>query len=167
MMWALGLSVDSLVDGFIQEINEGRGATGGNMAIDQIVGGFEQAIYEQAVSTIINSMIDGMITPMLTAALTGASISEIVSQAAIDQMIASASAAVEVLNTLLNSEDFQKGMEKLKGTIAGIGNTAGRAIPAMRSYQKQMASTGWAAGSDGVIYNAAEKAAEEAFQDQV
>lgn len=163
-MSTLGLSVDGLVDGFIQEINEGRGAAAGTWLADQIIGGFEQAIYEQAITSIINSMIDGMITPMLTAALTGASISEIVSQAAIDQMIASASAAVEVLNTLLNSEDFQKGMEKLSETIASIGNTAGRAIPAMRSYQKQMASTGWDVDKDGVIYNAAEKAAEEAFQ---
>ncbi len=145
----LGLSMDGLVSGFINEVNEGRGAQAGSWLANEIAAGFEQAVYEQAVNTILSSIIDGLITPMITAALAGSSISDVVSAAAIDNMIANATAALDALNVLLNSEEFKEGMEKMKVTVKDFGNSIGAGVQPMSTYQRQVTNTGNAAASAG------------------
>ncbi|UXC20155.1 phage tail length tape measure family protein [Comamonas squillarum] len=157
----LGLSMDGLVDGFINEINEGRGAEAGSWLANQISAGFEQAVYEQAVNTILASMIDGMITPMLTAALTGANVADAVSGAAIDNMISNANAALQALNTLLTSTEFVEGMEKIKVTVKSLGNSIGVSIPKMRSYQGGVSSLGSSYDSSAKAANSAADAAKK------
>ncbi len=157
----LGLSMDGLVDGFINEINEGRGAEAGSWLANQISAGFEQAVYEQAVNTILASMIDGMITPMLTAALTGANVADAVSGAAIDNMISNANAALQALNTLLTSTEFVEGMEKIKVTVKSLGNSIGVSIPKMRSYQGGVSSLGSSYDSSAKAANSAAEAAKK------
>jgi len=157
----LGLSMDGLVDGFINEINEGRGAEAGSWLANQISAGFEQAVYEQAINTILSSMIDGMITPMLTAALTGANVADAVSGAAIDNMISNANAAIQALNTLLTSTEFVEGMEKLKVTVKSLGNSIGVSVPKMRSYQGGVSNLGSSYDSSAKAANSAADAAKK------
>lgn len=143
----LGLSMDGLVSGFITEVNEGRGAQAGGWLADQIAMGFEQAVYEQAVNTILSSIIDGLITPMITAAMAGSSIADAVSAAAIENMIANANAALEALNVLLTSTEFIEGMEKIKVTVTKLGNSIGGSMRPMQSYHSSITNTGNAASS--------------------
>jgi len=157
----LGLSMDGLVDGFINEINEGRGAEAGSWLANQISAGFEQAVYEQAINTILSSMIDGMITPMLTAALTGANMADAVSGAAIDNMISNANAAIQALNTLLTSTEFVEGMEKLKVSVKSLGNSIGVSVPKMRSYQGGVSNLGSSYDSSAKAANSAADAAKK------
>lgn len=151
----LGLSMDGLVDGFINEINEGRGADAGSWLANEIAGGFERAVYEQAITAILSSMIDGMITPMITAALTGSNIADAVSTAAINNMIANANAALKALNALLESTEFKEGMEKLKTEMKSLGNGIGSSIKVMATYRGSV-------GSVGSSYSATAKAADSA-----
>ncbi|WP_429949290.1 hypothetical protein ACQYWY_20375 [Comamonas sediminis] len=151
----LGLSMDGLVDGFINEINEGRGADAGSWLANEIAGGFERAVYEQAITAILSSMIDGMITPMITAALTGSNIADAVSTAAINNMIANANAALKALNALLESTEFKEGMEKLKTEMKSLGNGLGSSIKVMATYRGSV-------GSVGSSYSATTKAANSA-----
>lgn len=162
----MGLSMDGLVGGFITEVNEGRGAQAGGWLANQIAMGFEQAVYEQAVNTILSSIIDGMITPMLTAAMTGSSMADAVSAAAIDNMIANANAALEALNVLLTSTEFQEGMEKIKVTVTKLGNSIGGGMRPMQNYQSSITNTGNAASSAGGKLDAAADALARIAQER-
>lgn len=137
---AMGLSVDSLVSGFLTEVNEGRGASAGAWLADTIAAGFEQAIYGQAIEIIMNSIIDGVITPVVTAAMTGAVVSEAVSDAAIETMVANARAAAEALNVLLNDPEFKKAMDSVLGIVKDLGNSIGASIPKMSTYKSSTSS---------------------------
>lgn len=162
----LGLSMDSLVSGFIGEINAGRGSTAGAWLADEIAVGFEQAVYTQAVNTILASIIDGMITPMISAALTGSSIADAVSAAAIDNMIANANAALEALNVLLNSVEFIEGLEKIKVTVTSVGNSVGSSIRPMGSYSSSARETGNAATEAAQKMDAANDTAQRIAQER-
>lgn len=154
-MNTLGLSMDSLTKGFIQEINEGRGSSAGSWLADQIASGFEQSVYERGVNAILTTMVDGMITPMVTAMVTGSAVTDAVSAAAIDNMIANANAALAVLNSILNSAEFKEGLKKLQITVKDLGNTAGSQIKPMTTYRSSVASTGRAADSASAKLNSA------------
>lgn len=130
----LGLSMDGLVDGFINEINEGRGAQAGEWLADSIAAGFEQAIYRQAVTTILNSIIDGVITPVVTAAMAGSSVTGLVSGAAIDSMVANAKAAAAALKTLLSDPAFKAMLDETIDFVRDLGNDLGSVIPPMSTY---------------------------------
>lgn len=156
---AMGLSVDSLVSGFLTEVNEGRGASAGAWLADTIAAGFEQAIYGQAIEIIMNSIVDGVITPVVTAAMTGAVVSEAVSDAAIETMVANARAAAEALNILLNDPEFKKAMDVVLGIVKDLGNSIGASIPKMSTYK---ASTTNLANSYIVATKATDAAAEAA-----
>ncbi|GAB2731508.1 tape measure protein [Comamonas sediminis] len=151
----LGLSVDGLVDGFINEINEGRGAQAGEWLADSIASGFEQAIYRQAVTTILNSIIDGVITPVVTAAMAGSSVSGLVSGAAIETMVANAKAAAVALKTLLNDPAFKAMLDETIDFVRDLGNDIGSVIPPMSTYSPAIKDV--AKG-----YDSATKAAEDA-----
>ncbi|MGE8321274.1 MAG: phage tail length tape measure family protein [Comamonas sp.] len=157
----LGLSMDSLTDGFIQEVNEGRGAQAGEWLADQIAGGFEQALYGQAVNIIMSSIIDGVITPMVTAAMTGSVTSMVVSQAAIDTMVQSAQATVDALMMLLDNPQFKEAMEKVFASVRELGNGVGSSLRPMNTYRGAVASTGAAADYASSKLNDAEDAAKK------
>lgn len=151
---AAGLSVDNMVNGFLAEVNDGRGAKAGEWLADTISAGFERAIYGQALSVIMNSIIDGVITPVITAAMAGSSISSVVSSAAIDTMVKNATAAADALAQLLNDPAFKKAMEEIIGSVRNLGNTIGATIPKMAS----------SAGASAVkAAEAAKKAQDDAF----
>lgn len=154
-----GLSVDSLVDGFIQEINEGRGAQAGTWLADQIAVGFEQAIYGQAVTIIMSAILDGVITPVVTAAMTGSSVSAAVSGAAIENMVANAKAAAAALGILLSDPAFKEALAEVKKTITTLGNDIGRTIPPMSTYRRETVNVG---NSYKDTTNAADEAAKAA-----
>ncbi|QNN56492.1 hypothetical protein H9K76_18420 [Diaphorobacter ruginosibacter] len=149
-----GLTVESMVSGFLNEVNEGRGAQAGEWLAETISAGFEQAIYGQALTVIMNSIIDGVITPVITAAMTGSAVSAAVSGAAIDAMVRNATAAADALSLLLNDPAFRKAMEEVIGTVRDLGNSVGAKIPRM---------TSTAAASAAKATEAAKKAQDEAF----
>lgn len=157
----LGLSMDGLVDGFINEINEGRGAQAGEWLADTIAVGFEQAIYGQAINTIMSSIIDGVITPVVTAAMTGSAVSGLVSGAAIDSMMANARAAAAALKALLSDEAFKSMMDDTIALIRDIGNDVGGVIPKMSTYRPAVQQVTNAYESSTSAAEAAAKAAEK------
>jgi len=157
----LGLSMDGLVDGFINEINEGRGAQAGEWLADTIAVGFEQAIYGQAINTIMSSIIDGVITPVVTAAMTGSAVSGLVSGAAIDSMMANARAAAAALKALLSDEAFKSMMDDTIALIRDIGNDVGGVIPKMSTYRPAVQQVTKAYESSTSAAEAAAKAAEK------
>lgn len=157
----LGLSMDSLVDGFINEINEGRGAQAGEWLADTIAVGFEQAIYGQAINTIMSSIIDGVITPVITAAMTGSAVSGLVSGAAIDSMMANARAAAAALKALLSDEAFKSMMDDTIALIRNIGNDVGGIVPKMSTYRPAVQQVTKAYDASTSAAEAAAKAAEK------
>lgn len=158
---ATGLTVDSMVDGFIQQINEGRGAQAGEWLADQIAVGFEQAIYGQAIGIIMNSIIDGVITPVVTAAMTGSTISAAVSGAAIETMVKNATAAAEALSLLLNDPAFKEAMAKVLGVVKDLGNSIGSTIPKMSTYRQATTNVANGYGSATDAANSAAEAAKK------
>ncbi|MBF5006012.1 phage tail length tape measure family protein [Diaphorobacter caeni] len=156
---AAGLSVDSMVSGFIAEVNAGRGAEAGTWLADSIAVGFEQAIYNQAVGIIMNSIIDGVITPVVTAAMTGSSVSAAVSQAAIENMVANASAAAQALGAILNDPTFRAAIETVLGTVRDLGNSIGANMKPMSTYKASVSNVG---STYNYAANAADSAAEAA-----
>ncbi|MEG0141097.1 MAG: hypothetical protein RR707_09855 [Comamonas sp.] len=157
----LGLSMDGLVDGFINEINEGRGAQAGEWLADTIAVGFEQAIYGQAINTIMSSIIDGVITPVITAAMTGSAVSGLVSGAAIDSMMANARAAAAALKALLSDEAFKSMMDDTIALIRNIGNDVGGIVPKMSTYRPAVQQVTKAYDASTSAAEAAAKAAEK------
>ena len=156
---ATGLSVDSMVSGFMEQVNNGRGAQAGVWLADTIAVGFEQAIYGQALSVIMNSIIDGVITPVVTAAMTGSTVSAAISGAAIDTMVANATAAATALATLMNDPAFKEAMAKTLEIIKDLGNSIGTTIPKMSTYKPALEGVSNAYGS---ATSAAESAADAA-----
>jgi hypothetical protein len=133
---ASGLSVSGLVNGFLGEINAGRGEQAGAWLADTIADGFEQAVYGQALSIVMSAIVDGVITPVVTAALAGTSISEAISEAAIDTMVAKATAAADALNALLSNDAFRGAMDSILGTVRDLGNSIGASITPQYSAQR-------------------------------
>jgi phage-related minor tail protein len=109
---------------------------GGAMA-DVVIGGVYDAIAGGFAQQITQLMLDGVVTPMLQAAVAGAGVSEAVSQAAIDKMVADATAAAQALGTLLASADFQGAMAQIERAMYDMAPALARPDPVYVTYAQR------------------------------
>ena len=142
----------------------------GEQMADIVVGGIYNAIAGGFANQITQMMMEGVITPMLQAAVAGTSITEAVSQAAIDKMIADATAAAQALGQLLNSEGFQTAMQGIQNAMLQMAPQITAPRPYYTSYaqrnEQAQAAAAAAQRAQEEAQRAAQQAAEEAARKQ-
>lgn len=100
------------------------GEAAGTQIADTIMLGVYNAVAGSAADQITQLMVNTLIAPVIQAALTGSSVSAVVSSAAIDNMVAQATAVASALSALFDSEEFRAAMEKIGVVVKDIVKSA-------------------------------------------
>ncbi len=106
---------------------------GGQMA-DVVMTGMYNAIAGGFAEQITQIMMQGVINPVIQAAITGAAMSEVVSQAAIDRMVADAVRVAEALGAILDDPAFRDAMGRIESAVTSIGSSIARPEPVYVSH---------------------------------
>ncbi|MFD1709092.1 hypothetical protein FVQ98_14510 [Ottowia sp. GY511] len=143
----------------------------GEQMADVVVGGIYNAIAGGFANQITQIMMDGVVTPMLQAAVAGTSVTEAVSQATIDKMVADATAVAQALGQILNNEGFQHAMRAIEGAMLSIAPQITAPQPYYTSYdtrrqQAQAAADAAARAAEQRAQEAQRAADEEARRQQ-
>ena len=114
----IGNSLASLIqDGLLGNLSAAD--LGGRMA-DVVIGGVYNAMASGFSQQITGLLMNGLVTPMVQAALVGTSVSEAVSRAAIDKMMAQATAVAQALGAVLSDPAFRAAMAQVEGIMSGL-----------------------------------------------
>ena len=114
----IGNSLASLIqDGLLGNLSAAD--LGGRMA-DVVIGGVYNAMASGFSQQITGLLMNGLVTPMVQAALVGTSVSEAVSRAAIDKMMAQATAVAQALGAVLSDPAFRAAMAQVEGVMSGL-----------------------------------------------
>ena len=114
----IGNSLASLIqDGLLGNLSAAD--LGGRMA-DVVIGGVYNAMASGFSQQITSLLMNGLVTPMVQAALVGTSVSEAVSRAAIDKMMAQATAVAQALGAVLSDPAFRAAMTQVEGIMSGL-----------------------------------------------
>ena len=121
-MMSLGQSIggplaDVIRDGLLGNLT---GAQLGEQMADVVIGGVYNAIAGGFAQQITSLLMNGLVTPMVQAALVGTSVSEAVSRAAIDKMMAQATAVAQALGAVLSDPAFRAAMTQVEGIMSGL-----------------------------------------------
>jgi len=92
----------------------------GTKMSDMIVNGIYNAMANTLANQISKMFIDTVVSPMITAVTTGGAISTVISQAAIDSVVANAVRAAEVIAALVNDPAFLAAIDAIRAAIGGI-----------------------------------------------
>lgn len=128
---AAGISAQSISDVLMNGMVQGLGGeqTGAQLA-DVIVGGIYRSIAQQYTQQIAQMFMGQIVTPIFTAMAAGVPISQAISAAAIDNMVANAQQAAEALNAIFSNAEFQAAMGLVGDAIASAaGSFGGIEIP--------------------------------------
>jgi phage-related minor tail protein len=112
---------DILVQGMTGRLSE---ADVGDQLASTIVGGIYNAIAGQYAAVIAESFMASIITPIFTAITAGVPISQAISQAAIDSVVATAQSAAAALNAIFSRADFQAAIAGIEAAIGGVAGAA-------------------------------------------
>lgn len=120
-----------LVDGMMGRLSQQEV---GDQLADMIVGGIYESIAGNYANMIAEAFMGQIITPIFTAVMAGVPLSQAVSQQAIDNVVATATQAMEALNAILNSAEVQAAMAGIETAIKGVvGATSRVKIPSFGS----------------------------------
>lgn len=127
---AAGLSFDTIKSNLLSSVQDASGATeaGDNFAAS-IVGSIESALLDNAAGQITQIVTDGLVTPIIEAVLAGTSITEAISEAAIDDMIAKAKGVATALNIILNDPEFKAALSQIGASLKPVGASLYVAAP--------------------------------------
>ncbi|MBL8387013.1 MAG: phage tail length tape measure family protein [Hydrogenophaga sp.] len=116
-----GISVSGIADILVQGMT-GRlsQADVGDQLASTIVGGIYNAIASQYAGMIAQAFMQQIITPVFTAIVAGVPISQAISQAAIDNVVATAQAATQALNAIVSNAQFQAAIAGIEDAIGGV-----------------------------------------------
>jgi tape measure domain-containing protein len=112
---------DILVQGMTGRLSE---ADVGDQLASTIVGGIYNAIAGQYAAVIAESFMASIITPIFTAITAGVPISQAISQAAIENVVATAQSAAAALNAIFSRADFQSAIAGIEAAIGGVAGAA-------------------------------------------
>lgn len=112
---------DILVQGMTGRLSE---ADVGDQLASTIVGGIYNAIAGQYAAVIAESFMASIITPIFTAITAGVPISQAISQAAIDNVVATAQNAAAALNAIFSDADFRAAIAGIETAISGVAGAA-------------------------------------------
>ena len=134
-MAAVGISAEGIADILVDGIMGRMSASEVGAALsDMIVGGIYESIVGNYAGVIAQTFTSQILTPMFTAMATGVPLSQAVSQAAINNVVATAQHAMATLNAILNSAEIQAAMVGIETAIKGVvGATARVKVPSFGS----------------------------------
>jgi hypothetical protein len=122
---AMGITAGSLANAFLSSAQSASSAEeAGEMLAQGVVDGIYNSLlgsYAQQIGQIIN---DGIVGPMITALLAGQTVSEAVSQASIDAVVAKAQVAADAMNAVFNDARFIDAMKQIEASIQSVVSTA-------------------------------------------
>lgn len=134
------------------------GATGrldevqvGAQLADVIIGGIYNAIAQGPADMVAQAFTSQIIQPLLTAAMMGAPLAGVVSQAAIQSVVATAQNAMAIINAVFSDPAFKQAINDVQSTISSVASISVRPARHVRAF----GSAALAAG------DAARRAAEE------
>lgn len=157
-----------IIDGMLS----GDAAGAGALFADTLMFGVQNALYSGFADQITAIISDQLVSPMVTALATGASISEAISGAAIESMVAQANAAAQALNAILTDPTFQSAMSQISaavsGAVSGSIRTAGAGYTPMQAPSRSSYSGGGGGGgSSGASAADSIKSAWQSITDSV
>lgn len=120
-----GISVEGITGVLTNGIMNGLSGEeiGANLS-QMILGGIVQTFAQQAFAPVAQAMMSQIITPIFTAIAAGVPISQAISKASIQSMVASAQQAMQVLNAVFNSAEMQAFFASMNEAFKGMGNAA-------------------------------------------
>ena len=159
-------SLSSLIqDGLLGNLSAAD--LGGRMA-DVVIGGVYGAMAQGFSQQITSILMNGLITPMVQAAVVGASVTEAVSRATIDKMVAEAAAVAQALGAVLSDPAFRAAMAQVQGIMESLGASIAPAQAYYVNYDTRQQMAAQAAQEAQRLADqqaqAAQRAADEAAQ---
>lgn len=145
---------DILAQGAIGRLTQ---AQVGEQLSEVIIGGIYNTIAQNAYAPVAQIFVDSIITPIFTAIAAGVPISQAISQASINNMVASANAAAQALNAIFADASFQQAIGSLQSAIGTISNVSVSSARHVRAYGSAVSS----AASEAA--QAAQAAAQEYY----
>lgn len=159
-------SLSSLIqDGLLGNLSAAD--LGGRMA-DVVIGGVYGAMAQGFSQQITSILMNGLVTPMVQAAVIGASVTEAVSRATIDKMVAEAAAVAQALGAVLSDPAFRAAMAQVQGIMESLGASIAPAQAYYVNYDTRQQMAAQAAQEAQRLADqqaqAAQRAADEAAQ---
>lgn len=142
-----GTSRDALVQTFAQGLMTGDAQTAGQSVANQLVASIEASLMGNASAQIFDIINRGIVTPMIDALITGQSVTEALSQASIDAVVAKATAAAKTMGALFGSAEFQAAMDAIRSSVGSALGTAGAGLAYTPQYQLPATTVATAADS--------------------
>jgi len=162
-----GTSRDALVKTFTDGLVTGDAAAAGQSVADTLVASVEAAMYTNASGQIFDIVNQGLVTPIIDAMVTGQSLTEALSQASIDAVVAKATAAAQTLNAVMSDPAFASALESLKTNVGSALGQAGAGVTYKPQYQiatPAAVADVAATGASAYTYTADTSAADAAAQ---
>lgn len=130
-----GTSRDALAGQFTEGLMAGNAAQAGQSVANTLVASIEQSMMGAAAGQIFDIVNRGIVTPMIDALLTGQSVTEALSDAAIADVVAKATATAQALGAIMNSQEFQGALSTIKTSVGAALGSAGAAFSYTPRYQ--------------------------------
>jgi uncharacterized coiled-coil protein SlyX len=129
-MEAVGITTAGIADILVQGMT-GRlsQADVGDRLSEVIVGGIYNAIASNYAGVIAQAFTSQIITPIFTALAAGVPISQAISQAAIDNVVATANNAAAAMNVIFNDPGFRQAIAGIESAISGVSSAVTRVKP--------------------------------------
>lgn len=125
-MERVGITTESLADillaGMTGRLSQ---ADVGDQLSEVIIGGIYDSIASNYAGMIAQAFTSQIITPIFTALAAGVPISQAISQAAIDNIVATAEQAADALNVIFSNPDFQAAIAGISEAIGGVAGAVG------------------------------------------
>jgi hypothetical protein len=133
---------DILAQGAIGRLTQ---AQVGEQLSEVIIGGIYNTIAQNAMAPVAEIFMSAIITPIFTAIMAGVPISQAVSQAAIQQVVATAQSAAAALNAILADASFQQAIAEIQGAIGSVSRVSVSSARHVRSFGTAVNTAGQAA----------------------
>jgi hypothetical protein len=114
----------------------------GEALSESIIGGIYNTIASNAMAPVAEAFMGQIITPIFTAIMSGVPISQAVSQAAIDSVVASAQRASAVLNAVFSDPGVQAAIAGIQSAIGSIARVSVSSAKYVRSYGSAVSAAG-------------------------
>lgn len=135
---------DIIAQGMLGKMSQ---AQVGEALSEMVIGGIYNAVVSPFAASIADAFMAQIIVPMMTAVTTGGSVSNAVSQASIQSVVATANAAAKQLTVILNDPEFRAAINGIQQAISGISVASVRPAASVKRFGSAVKSAGSAASA--------------------
>lgn len=143
-----GISVEGMADiimaGMLGRMDR---AQVGQALAEQVLGGIYQTIASPFATQIAQAFQAQIITPVFTAIMAGVPISQAISQAAIQNVVATAQQAAATLNAILSDASFRQAIGDIQTALGGVAAASVQPAAQVRGLTGAVSSAGAAAAA--------------------